>query len=284
MLSFSIGSLQVLGTGVTGYIVQRPIKGLDAPTYRQTSYDKPGEHGSVVTSLLYGGRVITLQGVIEGADAATYEANRRALQAACGIQTDSSGNPLPITLSWTTLGGSSYFAYGYPGQLLSDYEYATQSQFQISFTVADGAVYGAAQVQSGLITPPTGGGFSLPVSLPITAAATTGGSVTLNNPGNRTAYPILTLTGPLTNPLVNNSASGTYLLLNYTVPAGSVVTVDMTNKTIMLNGTQSILSTKTSDSSWWGIPPGSTSISVTTASSSDTGSAQVSFYPPYLGS
>lgn len=284
MRSLTVGSLQLMGTGVTAYTVQTPIQGLDAPDYRTNTYDKPGEDGAVMSSLFYGGRTITLQGTITGQASTDYETNRAALASACAVQRDANGVPIPIVIAFTTLAGNSYFCNAYPNKPLFDYEYATYGHFQVSFYVPSGVLYGAAQINSGSITVPTGGGFILPVVLPIVSSGTVGGAVTLSNPGNVASYPILTLTGPLTNPYISNSATSLFVQLTYSLASGNTVTVDMANKTIMLNGSSSILSVKTTDSNWWNLPPNTSStINLSTSSSSDTGTVVVTFYPAYIG-
>ena len=268
----------------TGYTVELPIQGFDAPDYRETMYDKPGEDGSVLSSLFYGSRTITLTGHINAqATAAQYEALRRALASACAVQRDVNGQPKSSVINVTTRGGSSYFLNVFPRKPTFDYEYATTSNFLLHFVSADSVIYGAGQISSGSIMRPTGGGFILPFILPVASATTTGGSVTVANSGNSTALPIVTLTGPLTNPYVQNSATGTFVQLNYTIPGGSFVMIDMANKTVMLNGNSTILSTRTTDSDWWGILPGTNSISLSTGSTSNTGNVVVSFYNAYSG-
>src|SRR3954447_15143020 len=148
MHDFAIGDLYVIADWQTNFIVQQPIKGLDAPDYRMSTYDKPGEDFSVLSNLLYGSRVVTLQGIVRGDSADDYETARQQLQAACAIQRDSDGNPTPTQLEFTTLGGTTYKVYGYPGRPLMDYEYATQCGFQVSFTCVDGAIYGDTVMQS----------------------------------------------------------------------------------------------------------------------------------------
>jgi hypothetical protein len=285
MISLTIGSLQLMQDGTdTGYTVEMPIEGLDAAEYRESLYDKPGEDGAVLSSLFYGPRIISLPGHINATQtAAQYETKRRALATACAVRRDVNGQPLATRLSLTTRGGSSYFVDVFPRKPKFDYEYATTGNFQLHFVAPISVIYGSAQVSSGAISRPTGGGFTLPFILPVTSSATTGGSVTVANSGNTTSAPILTLTGPLTNPYVSNSATGEFVQLNYTIPGGSFVVIDMANKTVMLNGNSTILSVRTTDSSWWGVLPGSNSISLSTSSTSDTGNAVVTFYNAWSG-
>lgn len=283
-LELTIGALQVSKTGVdTGYTIQASVDGLDAPDYRESTYDKPGEDGAVLSSLFYSSRVLSFPGQITRSTAIAYETLRQALVAACAIARDSSNRPTPTVLTITTPGGSTYVCNAYPRKPVLPVENNSTGSFLLNFIVPDGLLYSSSAVLSGSITRPIGGGFTVPFTTPFTLAASSGGSVTLNNPGNTPSYPVITLTGPLTSPFLANSATGTFMQLNYTIAAGNTVVIDMANKTVMLNGNSSILGVKTSDSDWWPIKPGSNTISLSTSSSSDTGNAQLQYYPAYLG-
>lgn len=48
--------------------------GLEAPNFRLPTFDRPNSDGAFVPNHLYGGRLITLRGVVYGDDQATYRA------------------------------------------------------------------------------------------------------------------------------------------------------------------------------------------------------------------
>ena len=285
--SVDLDSLRLLdnASSTNRDIYLRPgVEGLDAADYRTNMYEKPGEHGAQVSSQLYGGRPISMSDIVKGATPALYEANRKLISAAMAIKRDSYGNPIAKTLAFTTLNGDSFFVKVFPYKPASIIEYVSFAEFMLQFTAPDPLIYGATQILSDPITRPTGGGFTLPVTLPITSSASTGGSATVFNAGNEASLPVLTLTGPLTNPYIYNEQSGKFTQLNYTLSATDVVVIDMAAKTITLNNTQSLLSAKTAGSTWWSIAPGvSTRISLNTASSSDTGNVIAGLYSAYSG-
>lgn len=285
MLSFSIGSLALITGGVpsANYILQTPITGLDAPDYRTGYFSKPGEDGGKVSSAFYDKRPVTLTGVILSQTAANFESARQALSTACAIQKDSNGVALPTRITYTTLAGNSYFFDANIDRPIFDYTQPNYTRFMISMTVANPFIYGATQVASGAIVRPSGGGFILPVILPIVSSGQTGGTATLTNGGNAKSMPLITLTGSLTSPYILNQANNKIMQLNYTIPAGSSVVIDMAIKTIMLNGTTPLLSAKDSTAEWWGIEPGSNTITFNSGSSGDTGNMMITFYPAWLG-
>lgn len=268
----------------TDFWLQPGIEGLDAPEYRTGQYDKPGEDGSIISSQFYSGRVVTLPGIVKGNGAAAYEANRKLLSSALTIKRDSNGRPIPKRCQFETLSGVTYFFDAYVARkpMFSQVN-VSFSKFLINLVVPKASIFATGIVTSGAITRPSGGGFILPVILPITSSSSTGGSATLTNNGDNVSLPTLTLTGPLTNPYIRNATINKSMQLTYTIGTGDYITIDMEEKTILLNGSSSVLSAKTDDSEWWGIDPGVNNIIFSSGSNSDTGNLQVSFYEAYAG-
>lgn len=285
MKSFSIGTLSFITNNVVNpnFILQTPITGLDFPEIRTNYYSRAGQDGGIVSSMFYDKRSIQLTGIIYANDPTTFEQSRQALATACQISKDSSGYPVPIKVSFTTLANNSYFFNAYIDRPVYDYKDPNYSTFMVTMTATNSFLQGATQVVSSAIVRASGGGFILPVILPITSSAGVGGTGSVTNSGTAPAYPILTLTGPLTNPYIQNSTVGKFMQLNRTIAAGEVVTIDMYNKTILLNGSSSLISSKSSTSDWWYIAPGTNTITLSTASTSDTGNVALSFYSAYLG-
>lgn len=284
MQSFKIKDLYLIqnGEATPGFLLQTPINGLESPPIRQNNIARPGRHGSLVTSQYYDGRPISWPGVVSGENPSQYENNRRALLDAVKMVHDDIGYPLPIPVEFTTLSGKSYFANCYFDAPRFALEMPDSAAFHISGLIADPFIFGAVQVVSPTIAPPTGGGYVVPMIVPYTSAGAAGGSVSLANSGQENAMPIITLTGKLTNPTVTNQTTGKFLQLNYTIPVGSTVIIDMANQTITQDGSSKI-ATKTVTSDWWDIVPGVNTISVDSTSTSDNGSGLVKFYPPFVG-
>jgi len=68
-------------------------------------------------------------------------------------------------------------------------------------------------------------------------------TVYIVNGGNWISYPIITITGPLTNPTIENLTTDEELRLDYTLGATEVVTIDTTpgRKTVMNNADENLL-------------------------------------------
>lgn len=291
MENFNIGNLALLGpnvpvsgNGVPAYALEIPIEGLDAPDYRVVNYDSPGQDFGVVSQAFYSSRTLTLKGAIQAANVTSYEASRIALMQAVAINRDSNGYPVLTNVSWTTLAGTEYFInvqFKKPSMAMKNVVY---SNFQILAIAPDARIYGAQQVNSGGITVAQGGGFTLPVTLPITFANSSGGGVTMTNNGNMASHPMITFAGPLTNPYIYNSTTGYAFQLDYTIPGGSYVTVDMYNKLVLYNGNQNFIQyVDAVNNNWLTIAPGQNSFVLTTGNAADTGNVDISFYPAYIG-
>jgi hypothetical protein len=93
---------------------------------------------------------------------------------------------------------------------------------------------------------------------------------TVNNNGTHTAYPFITITGPVVNPVLTDSYSGTSMALSISINAGDVLTIDTRLKSIVLNGTVS-RRTAMAGLKWISVPPG---VSDTISFTADSGTGQ----------
>lgn len=260
-----------------------PVQGFDAADYRIVNYPIPGQDNARVSSAFYDARTITLQGIINGATPTDYQNNRIALAQACAINRDQYGYPSLTKLSFTTLDGNSYFIYVQPKKPVFDMTYLTWTKYQLTLLAPDPRLYGVNQATSGSVGTIVGGGFVLPVILPITSSAASGGTGAVTNSGTTDSHPIITFTGPLTSPYLHNLTTGYAFQLDYTIPGGSSVVVDMYNKTVLLNGSTNLIAVVDSLSTWFTITPGANSFTLSTSSGSDTGNVQISCYSAWAG-
>lgn len=106
-----------------------------------------------------------------------------------------------------------------------------------------------------------------------------GSSATVTNYGTHTAYPILTLVGPLVNPVVVDSVNGITMAFAISLQATDSMVVNCKNRSVVLNGTVSRRSTL-SGLRWFSVPAGA-SESVSLYADSGTGSLLVTLYNTY---
>lgn len=85
-------------------------------------------------------------------------------------------------------------------------------------------------------------------------------TTTVTNNGWATTYPTITLNGPITDPSFGNLTTGNQLNFTCTLAANDVLTVDLYNKLVTLNGqpARNLLSSGT----WFGAQPGNNSFTV----------------------
>src|ERR1700746_1591427 len=104
-----------------------------------------------------------------------------------------------------------------------------------------------------------------------------GGSVPLNgatagNNGTHTAYPIITITGPVTNPVLTDSF-GITMAFSISLASGDSLVIHCRDKSVVLNGQASRRNTL-SGLRWFSVPPGA-SETIFFSADSGTGTATI---------
>lgn len=106
-------------------------------------------------------------------------------------------------------------------------------------------------------------------------------TTTISNIGWATTYPIITINGPITNPVVGNSTSGDTLYFTGTYSSSDILEIDLYNQLITLNGApaRNLLISGT----WFDAPPGNSLFFFTgTGTLAGTTQATVSWYSAYI--
>ena len=110
---------------------------------------------------------------------------------------------------------------------------------------------------------PTGpeSGLTFNAVFPLTfGGGGTGGALYAINTGNAPVWPVLTINGPVSNPSVQNLASGRTVAFDISLAADESLVIDMAARTVLLNGTANRRNALLASSSWWQIEPGSNEI------------------------
>jgi phage-related protein len=115
--------------------------------------------------------------------------------------------------------------------------------------------YFNANIQTATLAylPPTGRVYNRTYNLvydPATLVKTT----TVSNNGWATTYPVITLNGPIDNPILGNETTNEYLNFTVSMDSSDVLVVDLYNKLITLNGVsaRNLLTSGV----WFAAPPG----------------------------
>ncbi len=255
--------------------------GLGFPEVRLDQYNRPGVSGVTIAHNLYGGRTITLEGTIRGADRTAYMANRAALEAAVSLRLDSVNVPIARTLYLTDLDFNTYQISVVTKAFSCELTSPTMGRWQLQLSATDYII--EAQTLNSVTTfLPQSGGVTYPVTYPIQFGGSSGGSVTASNAGNAPAFPLVTLYGPMINPVIANDSTGEFVRLNLTLVAGDSLVISMKNRTIIQGGSTNRMGAFISGSKFWAILPGLNNLRVG-ADAYDVGYAIFNYREARLG-
>lgn len=266
-----------INTDAHGIWLDTQIDGLDLPPIRTSQGNYSGRDGGYVGGQFYAARPIGLQGAIFSSNIATLETTRQAFQTALKGQT--------VTMTVLTNAGHSYILYAN----LLDFEMPIKRElfsapYTLSLIAPDPTIYdntagGALTANINLVV---SGGYTYPVTYPVTYAAGTP-PTTVSNGGTIPVYPVITLTGTMTNPvLANLTTNQQFSLTPITTGPGDVVVIDVRQHTVTLNGS-SIFGLIGPSSTWWSLLVGSNTISLTTSSGTDTVTGVMTWRSGYMG-
>lgn len=83
-----------------------------------------------------------------------------------------------------------------------------------------------------------GGGMAIPMSIPMNMSAGASSDTTATNSGEYEAYPVITITGPIVNPVITNLTNGKQMSLTYTLASSSdSIIIDCYNRTAVITTT-----------------------------------------------
>lgn len=215
-----------------GFIVSPEIQGLEQPSIRLPSFDRPNVDGAVVPSQLYGGRLITFNGKVYASDVATYRTRRRTLESAVNIKKIITGGFNPITLKLTTMDDLALQVevytrkFDFPDKLLMAGNYKVEFFAPTLYLVSQA-------IRSQIVYVYDGGGMAIPTAIPTPFNANASALSILNNAGNVDAYPQIIITGPLDDPAITNESTGQVLNLDYTLTSGQYIAIDTDLRTVL---------------------------------------------------
>lgn len=252
-----------------------PLQGLESPSIRLSAYDNPGDHGQTVSNALYGARVVSLQGRIRGDDVATYRANRQAFIQAVSLQNDANGFPITRLLKVTMGDGATWRLPVITSKFQNPEQYPTRSVWQLELTATQWQLESENDFAS-MVGLPQPGGSTFPWTFPLSFGGGGGGSVYMTNQGTVTAYPTITLTGPVISPVITNATTGQTIQLSLTLLTGDTLVIDTRERTITQGGSTNKIGSLATGSTFWGLAPGENLITYS-ANQYDTSTATIYF-------
>jgi hypothetical protein len=211
------------------------VGGLDSAPFRQTKRDHEGVDGGFMDAEFEQGRDISLSGVVY-ANGNPMETFLDSLKANWGP----SGVLVPLYIFTIETGLRVVFVK--PLGCQYDWDALRRTGMAaITFTAyaEDPRIYTGTLITSIL---PLGAtvfsGFGFPLGFPFSfgGVSTTTDGVYVYNNGNRPAPVVMTITGPVINPIIMNDTTNSIMQFNITLSSIDTLTVDTQYHTVRLNG------------------------------------------------
>lgn len=285
--TFDADRVGVLITSINGWD--------DGADIRVDAAPRPSQDGEKAYNLKLGGKSFTIEGILVGSTYDDFYARAKTL-AAMLVPTSSELTikvPDPSTLTRDTLYADGMVGYHRASaRVIASLVWGERvgkfgQSFQVAFRQSDPRRYtDAAQTpQTGAIT--SGGGFSSPISSPLSSgAAAAAGAITYVNAGNYAAPFVARIYGPVTNPVIADSGGAWQVAFNgLTLLAGEYVIVDMLERTALVNNdaTRNVYKFVDFASTVWGfLPPGSSTITFTGVGLADPAYLQITARDAYI--
>lgn len=249
-----------LGAG-TPYRIQPPVEGLDMPPVVVSDQDKLRDHGQYPGDDFLGPRSTVWAFKIAADDRATFTAQQSTLRAAFRPCEDER----PMTFQLPGVAGGGMRRILCRPRRRSDPVALTHAISRTVVTVqldaSDPRIYDDTEssVSTGLASSAVG--LTWPLTWPLNfGGASTSGTVTAANAGDFSTPWTAVITGPVTNPSIENVDTGDQLIFTanggLVLASGDTLVVDSATKTALLNGTASRYDRLASPVSWWDLEPG----------------------------
>ena len=233
------------------------IDGLETPAIRNGNALYAGADGGYMVSQYYGHRTITLKGFFAGcvSDLRKTLLSNLYMRYYTGITIED-------------FEGDYYFTQGYVSDIKTTLKSSNAGEYQITLLCPDPLLYPAQTFLS-----------SSPVVIEENLAVND--DTTILRHGDSDVFPIITLTGEFTNPVVT---IGDYAFgLNLTTDNSSIITIDMKNRTVKADDGTSLAEYRLVDSRWLHLGLGANTITIETENNSDTGTAKLTYSAGYRG-
>lgn len=263
--------------------LQAPITGLELPEVRTSDGIRSGQNGGYMGAQFDGPRFITLNGRIFSSSIEDAKTKRRAIQEALPL------HPESILVQIQDDDGRSYELTAYYVDFKMPIEDSSyRHAFKIDLKAPDPIIYdvSAGSALSSNVQKAIPGGFQFTDTTPQFDSfyfSDAQAISVINNSSPNIAYPVITITGKITNPVLTNKNTGeSFSLEGYAVDSSAVTVIDMANHTVTLNGGNAFGYVPL-DAQWWGLEPGDNTIDFTSGSGSDVTSGVMTWRPGYRG-
>lgn len=239
---------------------------LDLPNMRTNPQDRPGRHGQFLGDLKASSRQIT----IDFEDLDDDPTGFRELTAITTVGEDQGEEPLVIYIDDVP---QLVYARCEKRAIPTDQQWSVgYRRASLFFNATDPRRYGMTESSPNAGLPVLGsGGLVFPLVFPLVFGAGKGASslAAVNN-GNVPVWPVLTLTGPMTGPIVTNTDTGQALIFDpaFSLAAGQQLVIDTDARSVEFATGQDRRSALFT-ANWFPINPGGNHLSLNSVGAYD---------------
>jgi len=247
-----------------------------SPSPTLTLTQRARAHGATDSESFLTPRILSLGGLIHGADTAAIEAAFDRLNAAVSLE--------PFEIIVLESGRMRNTVVRRQGEVIPTWHSDKLAGYSILIAAKDPRKFGDL-ITATTRLPFSEGGLTFPVTFPITFTGTSGtGVVRINNPGNTQAPVWLRIDGPIpaggwTVTHIGKKQSLTFATA-LALGAGEFVTVDMDKREVLAQG-QAPRSGYVTSRGWFSLDPGDNDISFSSQNYSSTASLTISTKPAW---
>lgn len=268
-----------------GYFITGQVEGLGVPKIRVAEIYQANVDGVYVSQHLYGERLISFSGVIYG-NTAEEHVNRRSQFASIARVYRENDNAVPLLFSFTTIDNKELQVSCFVKNLEMTSEYVFHTKYKIDLLCSDFRI--VSQEEKNVVVPIfSGGGFGVPVNIPLSLAVGGSATTTIVNAGNTMAIPRFRIYGQIDDPVLYNVTTGKNFTIDYTVASGtSYIDVDVSKRTVLYYSSQTANPINIRDKfsgDWWEIESGTNTIKLVTANSGHSGFVVLYWRDSYIG-
>jgi hypothetical protein len=281
-----------IGVGTAYGLLQ--IEGFDLPPVANGDVARPRDTGEFIGLDFLRGRDITMTVDLTSSAAGVASAAQALATAFVPPSDGQTETPLWIQLPGLPLMCASVRVRKRSGIIDLAWSQGYVKASIIGMHATDPRVY-APTIGSTIDLASIVGGLTWPTSFPLTFGSSSGGgSLIVNNTGNMEMRPIITITGPVTNPVVENETLGEFLSfantnVGYTLANGEQLVIDTDAHSVMFFPLDATIGASRrqwlqNGSTWWNLPPGTSSIVFSSGDSSlpsPVPTCEVTFAPAY---
>ena len=238
------------------------IQGLaDLPAITNGDRSRLLRHGLHPGDDFLQGRTVVMAIEVYGADSDELETNIQSLYTALRPAQDEAALVMQIP---GLANGAKFLIWARPRRRSAPINrewFYNIPVMQVEWAATDPRLYALTESSTIISLPTTSGGLTFSVTPNLTfGSVSTGGEADLSNAGTFQTGPVVKITGPVTDPSLENVTTGKTWDYTGTIASGDYLLVDMEDRTVLLNGTASRYSNLTASSEFWDLEPGTNTI------------------------